>query len=178
MCRRQETRSLLCNLPLRVIALPARDTIRKEFLEELATGAELLLVFPGVEADALTYVARQQPTQMTLPGLIDQTRLPLTFRTLQGFPTGVGAEVGAVVVNHEEQESSFLHGRARIPPTLFATLNRPQGGAQHVGKLGLTQSENLPNRLEIDAGLAQHGGFPLDTGCPAHPSVVALRITM
>lgn len=130
--------------PLLVRTFAAGDSVWEEIFEEVASGAELLLVFPGMEVDPLTHVTGEQPTQVPLLRLINQARLPLPLRAVDGFPADVVADVGAMVVNHQEKESCLLHGRTRVPPTLFAALNGPERDAEHLGELGLAQPDPLP----------------------------------
>jgi len=157
---------------------PARDSSRKELLEEIAFRAELLLPRPRVKADAFADVPGQEPTEVSLPGPIHQTGSPLLLRALDRFPASMRAGLRSVMVNHEQKKSRLLHRRPRIPPSLFTALNRAHGHAQHVCEFGLPQPHRLSQGLQVDARLFGHSKIHSGTRCPRPGSLVPLSITM
>jgi hypothetical protein len=149
----------------------------QEFMEKNALGTEPLLVLPGVELDAFTYVSGQQPTQVALLCFVDQASLPFLASTLNGGPAGVVLEVSSVAVSHQKEERSSFHRSAGVSPPLFTALHRPKRYAQEIRKVGLGETDLLPGSSQIQVGSSSHGGSPIGPLVPP-PFRTALTITL
>jgi hypothetical protein len=66
---------------------------------------------------------------------------------------------------HQKEKGRLLNRWARVPPTLFTALNRPQRDADQVSEFGLALA-NLPTDVfEIDVESPDHCGSRIRTSC-------------
>ncbi len=112
--------------------------------------------------DPLAQVSRQEPAEVTLPGLKYETGALLLAGAVHRLPAPVAPAVRTRSLRQQEEKSSLLDSLAGVSPSLLAALDRTHRHPDHVGELLLRQAHFRSYGLEINperlgrSGLARH----------------------